>query len=222
MPTASGQLQLGDYDAALVARGFDGFQPSERTQMINFAYRYIARKFPLTWEESKGTYTVNPGVATIPVMGNAPLTANSVIGVNVVSDPYRRKLEVATEQHFRRRWLYQDLTAAANRGIPTRYFVWESLLYVLPPPQLALSFDVFFYQYLLDMVASTDTPVTPQIFDEMIFDAALVRAHRRAHELQLALEAQGRVDEAIADMLQSDVWQMEELQERVLPDDQWL
>jgi hypothetical protein len=33
---------------------------------------------------------------------------------------------------------------------------------------------------------------------------------------------QARVDEAIADMLMSDAFAMEELQERVLPDDQWL
>jgi len=222
VPTANGQLQLADYDAALLARGFDAFQPAERAQMINLGYRYIARKFPFFWERSSHVYIINPGDVPLSIQGGAPLTANSVIGVDITADPYRRKLEVATQEYFRRRWQYQDYTAQQNRAIPSRYYVYAGSLYLLPPPQAQITVTVFYYQYLADMIATTDTPVTPQVYDEAILDAALVRCHRRAHELQLAGEAQARVDDALDDMLSDDIWEMEELQERVLPDDQWL
>jgi hypothetical protein len=222
VPTVSGQLQLQDYNAALVARGFDSYQPAELTQIINFGYRYIARKFPWAWEQSQQDYTVNPGDPPLLIQGGAPLSADSVINVDLVTDPYRRKLEPATEDYFRRRWQYQDLVAAKNRGTPARYYVYSGNLYLLPPPQFQVTARVFFHQYLADLVNPTDVPVMPQIYDEVILEAALVRAHRRAHELELAQEVQVRVDEAVSDLLQDDVWNMEELQERVLPDNQWL
>jgi hypothetical protein len=84
-----------------------------------------------------------------------------------------------------------------------------------------MSFTIWFYQYLPDLLQPGDVSAMAQAMDEIIIDAALVRAHRRAHELQLAADAQSRVEDAINAMLQDDVWAMEELQERVLPDDQW-
>lgn len=222
MPTATGKLQLQDYDAALTVRGFDGFQPVERYQMINFAYRYIARKYPWAWEQTSQTFVVAPGTPSILVSGAGILGADQVDEVFIATDPYRRKLHVATESDFEEHWLPLDLTASANQGIPDRYYVFEGQIYLLAPPQSQMSIIVHFHQYLPDMVNVTDAPATPQVLDEVILDAALVRAHRRAHELELAQEAQTRVDEAIADMLQDDVWTMSEQQERVLPDDQWL
>ena len=205
-----------------MARGFSAFQPAERNQLINFGYRYIARKFPFFWERSTQTYTINAGDAPLSIQGGAPLTPDSVMGVDIVSDNYRRKLEVASEDYFNRRWRYQSYTLAANRAVPLRYYLFINNLYLLPPPQVQIQIKVYFYQYLPDMTLAGDVPVTPQILDEVILDAALVRAHRRAHELTLAGEAQGRVNEALDDMAQDDIWEMEELQERVLPDDQWL
>jgi hypothetical protein len=222
VPTANGKLQLQDYDAALVARGFDGFQPAERYQLINFGYRYLARKYPWAWEVTTKTYAINPGDAPLAVSGASTLGADNIDEIFVTTDPYRRKLKVIDRNDFENNWLPQDLTLAANRGIPQYYYVFNGLIYILPPPQSAMSIIVYFRQYLIDMVAVTDVPATPQILDEVILDAALVRAHRRAHELQLAQEAQVRVDEAIGDMLQDDVWTMSEQQERVIPDNQWL
>src|SRR5215471_973327 len=161
MPTTNGQLQLTDFDAALLARGFDAFQPVERTQMINLGYRYVARKFPFFWLRSQKNYTINPGDAPLAIAGGAPLTPNSVMNVDITSDPYRRKLEVASEDYFRRRWQYQDLTAAQNRGTPVRYYVYAGSLYLLPPPQAQITITVFYYQYLADMVNLTDVSALP-------------------------------------------------------------
>ena len=222
MPDANGKLQLQDYDAALIARGFDGYQQSERYQMINFGYRYIARKFPWSWEETVQSYPINPGTSTISVGGGVPLTIDNLRAIICTTDPYRGHLQPEREDQFLQKWLPLDLTAVQNRGVSFKYFVYTGNIYLLPPPQVAMTFQVYFRQFLPDMVNPTDEPVTPQLLDEVVMDAALVRCHRRAHELQLAQEAQMRVDEALQDMLADDVWKMEEQQDRVLPDNQWL
>jgi len=222
VPTANGKLQLQDYDAALVARGFDGYQPSERYQLINFGYRYIARKYPWAWEQSTHTFTMNPGDAPIALSGASTLGPDNINQVFVTTDPYRSKLTPLSEVVFEKSWLPLDLTLSSNRGIPNYYYVFNGLLYILAPPQSVMSILVYFQNFLPDMVNLTDAPITPQILDEVILDASLVRAHRRAQELELAAVAQQKVDEAIMDMLQDDVWNMSEQQERVLPDDQWL
>jgi hypothetical protein len=222
VPNANGKLQLQDFDAALTARGFDGYQPAERYQLINFAYRYVARKGPWAWETATKTYAINPGDAPLSVAGASTLGADNINQVVVVTDPYRRKLKPLREEVFENTWLPLDLTAAVNRGIPDYYYVYNGQIYILAPPISAMSVIVYFTNFLPDMVNATDVALTPQIYDEVILDAALVRAHRRAHELQLATEIQARVDEAIMDMQADDIWTMEEQQERVIPDNQWL
>lgn len=222
MPNANGQLQLQDYDAALVARGFDGYQPSERTQMINQGYRYIARKNTSAWEQAVVTQSLAPGAYSLPMAGTSLLGADNIGGIYLLTNPYRRKLAVMDQGVFEEQWLPQDLTLAANQSIPSWYYVFENSIYILPPPSLTVSLSIHFQSFLPDMVNLTDVPVTPQIYDEVILDAALVRAHRRAHELELAGEAQGRINEALQDILADDVWTMAEQQERVIPDNQWL
>jgi hypothetical protein len=221
MPDVNGKLQFVDYKSQLIARGFDSFSDADLGTYINFGYRYIARSFPFSWEESQRDYSIDPGTYQIGISGSAPLTANSIETVVIKSANYNRKLEPEEERRFKRRWLYKDLTQASAQGPTDLYYVWHNAIWLLPPPQVTTVYTVYFYQYLLDMVQSTDTPVMAQIYDELILDAALVRCHRRAHELQLAADAQARVDAAINDLLAADVWTMEELQERTLPDDQW-
>lgn len=222
MPNANGQLQLQDYDAALVARGFDGYPPNERAQLINLGYRYVARKNTSSWEQSVGSFPMSPPTYSLAMAGASPLGADNISGIYLTTDPYRRKLEVMDQNVFEEQWLSLDLSAAPNRGVPSWYYVFESNIYLLPPPQSAMTFSVHFQNFLADMVSVTDVPATPQIYDEVILDAALVRAHRRAHELELANEAQGRINEALGDILADDVWTMAEQQERVIPDTQWL
>lgn len=221
MPDSNGKLQLQDYDAALVVRGFDNFQQSDRYQMINFGYRQIARKFPYTWQESSSQYVVAPGTFVIDVSGMTPLTPQSIEYVTCITDPYRLKLETISQHRFVEKWLDLDLTNPMNQGITAQYIVYQNLIYLLPPPQVQVTFQVYFKKYLADLKLITDTTVMPMVFDEIILDAALVRAHRRAHELTLAADAQARVDDGIEDLLRNDVFQSEELQERVIPDDQW-
>lgn len=221
MPTITGKLTLTDFDQALVVRGFDSFQPQDRQQMINLGYRYVARAFPWSWESTSQTYVVAPGTYEIAVGTGLPAGIDSIEGIDIVTDPYRQKLLPERQERFEKRWRYMDLTSSQIRGTPGKYYYYQGNLYVLPPPQFQVSIKVYFRQYLPDMINPTDVAVLPQIFDEVIQDAALVRCHRRAHEVDLAADVQTRVDDAIAGLLQDDVWDMEELQERTLPDDQW-
>jgi hypothetical protein len=213
---------LTDYDAALVVRGFDGFQQNERYQMINFGYRYVARKFPWSWEQNFQRYTVNPGGFKITLANASDVGTDNVERVVLQTDPYRRQLSPVTEDYFFRNYYPLDLSIAQNRGISDHYIVWNGDLYFLKPPSVQLVFNVTFKEFLVDMTTPDSTPALPQIMDELILNAALVRCHERSKELTLAQEMQARVDEAIADMLMSDAFAMDELQERVLPDDQWL
>jgi|SRR5215471_2961634 len=216
-------MQLQDYDAALVARGFDGYEPDERKQIINHGYRYVSRKYSWAWEQWHRVFTINPGDGPISMQGASPIGADNITGAYVLTDPYRRKLLVMRQEVFERKWFPLDLTDPQNaQAAPSYYYVFNEEIYILAPVQMPVDVLIYFKNYMPDMVADTDTPVTPQIMDEMILDASLVRAHRRAHEIDLAQDAQSRVDEAVMDMLQDDVWTMEEQQERVLPDNQWL
>jgi hypothetical protein len=221
VPTTSGKLTLTDFDNALIVRGFDAFQQQERYQLINLGYRAVARSFPYLWAETSQTYVATAGNPIIVQSLNLPNSIDSIRRMYCVTDPYRRKMQPETEERFVERWLSLDLTNPQNQGIPYKYFYWADNVYVLPAPRQALSFTIWFYQYLPDLLQPGDVSAMPQVMDEIVIDAALVRAHRRAHELQLAGDAQSRVDDAINAMLQDDVWAMEELQERVLPDDQW-
>lgn len=221
MPTVTGKLEFQDYDAALVARGFDAFQPQERAQMINLGYRYVARAFPWSWESTSQVFPFTPGQYLVNVGTGLPGGIGSIEGIDVISNPYRKSLVPERQERFEAKWRNLDMTIPQNQGITQKYYYYEGSIYLLPPPQQAVSVKVYFRQYLPDMINPSDTPVLPQVFDEVIMDAALVRCHRRAHELDLAADVQGRVDDAINAMLQDDVWEMEELQERTLPDNQW-
>jgi len=216
-------MQLIDYDNALVVRGFDGYAPSDRRQMINHGYRYVARKNNSMWQQATKTFTVNPGDPPIPMAGASQLGADDIVQIDVITDPYRKKLLVMRQDVFERKWYPLDLTDPQNASAsPDWYYVYDSNIYLLAPPQNVIQVRVDFQNFLPDMVADTDIPATPQILDEVILDAALVRAHRRAHEIDLAQEAQARIDDAIMDIFADDVWTMAEQQERVVPDNQWL
>src|SRR5215472_6543840 len=100
MPTQTGKLTLADYDNALIARGFDAFQQSERWQMINLGYRAVARSFPFTWEETQINYNLTPGQFVAATSLGLPRDISSIKRIYVTTDPYRGKLAPETEQRF--------------------------------------------------------------------------------------------------------------------------
>jgi len=216
-------MQLQDYDHQLVVRGFDGYFPNDRYLLINLGYRDVANQFPGSWQDTSMDYHLNPGQYALQVGTALPLGIQNITRVMVKSPTqYRKHLYPEREERFFNAWLPMDLTIAANQSnVPDKYYYYLNQIYILGPPSQAMDFTVYYEQYLPDMVSLTQTTALPQAFDEVILDAALVRAHRRAHELSLASEAQQRVNAGVMNLMMGDVFAMEELQERVLPDDQW-
>jgi ribosome biogenesis SPOUT family RNA methylase Rps3 len=68
----------------------------------------------------------------------------------------------------------------------------------------------------------TDQTITPPDLDQAILLAALVNAHNRAHEVQLAQNAEIELREFYDMELTEDDWQDESAQQRMVPDNSWL
>lgn len=225
MPDGNGRYYFSDYVAELQARGFDGFSPADLKTYINRGYFHIARKSRWYWEETTDTFTVSPGSAFVDLW---PTNAGELPNFRSLDKLYcttpgsEGKLRVLSRDEFFEQWLPKDLTQATFRGEPRGYFVWQSKLYILPPPATARTYIAHYHQRVSLLVSDTSQPITPVHLDEAIIDAALIRAHNRANESALAQLARADLDEVFDDMRDDEEELMDELQERVTPDDSWL
>ena len=216
-------MTLGDVDSELVDRGFDGLAPATRYRIINRGYKHVANKYPWLWELTVGAITVNPGEfskSVAPASVDIPRFRN-VDHVYVTTANLRNKLKPCPDQEFFEKWLELDLTAANNRSEPSKYYIYNSLLYILAPPQTARTFDVHYHQRVVDLVNPSDTFITPANLDEAIVASTLVRAHTRVHEISLAQLANADLQEAFDEMRMDDDDEMGEEQDRVIPDTGW-
>lgn len=224
MPEAgTGKWQLQDFDAELVAHGFDRYPVQQRYNYINFAVRDIARQFQWVWEINTVQKAVAPGTPYLTLTGAAPDITNfsSVEYVTLVTDPYRRQLKTMSEDLFVKQWLSRDLTAAVNRSVPSRYIVFANRLYIIPPTQAALTFEIQYRQTPVDMAGLTDVTLLPHDFDELIVLAALERCHRRAKETNAEAEVKAKQGEIINDMLSGETWVDPHRPTRTIPDRTW-
>jgi hypothetical protein len=219
-----GNLTLADFDAELVAQGWDRFTQAQRKQYLNWGYRDIANKFEWLWEVTPLTVTVNPGTAYLVLNGATPDVPNwsSLEWVFSVTDPYRGKLRSLSQDRFVRQWLPLDLTASQNHGNTDSYIVFENRLYLLPPPQSTRSFEIHYHRSVTDLSANTDKTIMPAEFDPAILLSGLIWCHRRAKEFDAENEAVGALDRMIGDLLTKDQWQDPHQPERVSPDNTWL
>lgn len=223
MPNAYGQMTLADFRTELINRGFDGFLPADLNALINRGYFYLARKVPWYWG-------VNDYSVAVPANGQISVSdVGTLLGFKSVeavyykraADQYQR-LAPLSESDFRSNYLpqYQE----GVKGEPSNYYIDGSTLWVLPAPQTpgTKTIEIRYYKRPAAMVADSDVPVTPVDYDELILTAALVRAHKRANEISLAMAAQQDLEEAFGDMLDLENTRMQDQQERVTPDNQWL
>jgi hypothetical protein len=94
-------------------------------------------------------FTVNAGTESVdlwPVIGGELPFFKALKGLFVTTTAYRRKLKVHDEKEFLEQWLVLDLTAASNRGIPDRYYVWDQKIYVTPPPSVSLDLKADYHR----------------------------------------------------------------------------
>lgn len=229
MPNLAGQYFLDDYVAELRAMGFDGYSPADLETYINRGYFYVARKSLWYWEQTTDVFTVTPG-SFGPILwpassGELPLF-RSLDRLYISSAGRQDRLTVVDERKFFDSWLPKDLTAAASRGTPESYYVWNQQLYVLPPPASSTDFLAYYHRRVAALTHAvpgvSDLPITPVHLDEAILKAAKLRCHQRAQELSLAQSEAVDLAEVFDDMSDDDSEIMDELQQRVTPDDQWL
>lgn len=223
-------MNLSEFDTELVSRGFDGIDQVDRYRYINWGIRHIAMKFPWLWSYQTKGVSISPGQFAINVSrdgtdpGSPSITRFRSVKTLIITSPnqYRGKLEPATEEDFLENWLPLDLTAAANRGIPEKYFFWNEKLHLLPPPNVAMTVDVHYHIILAKLVSGTESPILPDSLEEGVVLASLMKIHTRANEPALASLARQDLEEFLDQIAIDDDYQMEEEQERVEGDDTWL
>jgi hypothetical protein len=223
MPTASGQLQLQDYLAELVTRGFDGYSVNDQTAYVNRGYFNVARRSTWYWEQTTDQFTVNPGQFAISLwpLGTELPNFKSLDKLVCTTANQTRRMRVMSDEEFYK-YLGMDLTQTQFRGEPYSYYIFQQQLYILSPPQAARDFVAYYYQRTTPLVQPTDVPITPQHLDEAILIAALIRCHKRASELTLAAELENDLQEFFDDMRDDETMLMGEEVERTSPDNKWL
>jgi hypothetical protein len=225
MPDPSGRYFFSDYKAELQARGFDGFTDADLGTYVNRGYFAVARKSRWYWERVSATFSIIPGQPNVelwPTVGGELLYFKSLREVICITNGQYRRLTVADEEDFLNNWLSQDLTQAKLQGEPTRYFEWDGRLYLLPVVQSARDYIAYYHRIVPPLVQPNDIPITPPDMDEVILDAARMRAHTRSNELSLAQLARTDLEEAYDDMRDQEEERMEDQPNRVLPDNTWL
>jgi hypothetical protein len=222
MPDVNGQMQLTDFRSELKNRGFDGFTNADLDGLINRGYFYVARKTQSYWDMKDYS-------GVIPANGQLLVTDTGALpGFKTVEAVYVKKagdyvrLDPVDDSVFRSQWLpdYQR----GSTGYPSVYYIDGNTLWVLPKVSSVTGFtiELRYNSRPAAMTADTAVPITPIDLDEIILTAALVRAHKRANEIQLAVIAQADLDEAFDDVRDLLSVRSRDVQERVTPDNGWL
>jgi hypothetical protein len=225
MPDPSGRYYFNDYKAELAARGFDGFADADLGTYVNRAYFAVARKSRWYWERVSDTFSLATGQQNIdlwPLTGGELPFFKSLRQLMCITANHRGRLKVADQEDFLNNWLSQDLTDPKLRGEPDRYYEWDGRLYIIPVTQAPRDYIAYYHRVVPPLVQPNDVPITPPDMDEVILDAARVRAHTRSNELSLASLARVDVEEAFDDMRDQEEERMEEEPNRVIPDNTWL
>lgn len=232
MATSNGQYVLDDFVAELKAMGFDGFQDSDLQTYVNRGYFAVARKNRWSWEETTDQFTLNAGDTNVQLWPNGTELPyfKSLDKLFLITAGQQRRITPNDEDDFYENWLSRDLTAASSRGNPETYFIHGGRLYILPPPQATRTFEAHFHRRVAPLTdankypaaSPTDVPLTPPDLDEAILIAAKIRCHKRAQELTLATQERVDLEEFYDDMKDEEAEIMDELPDRVRPDNTWL
>jgi hypothetical protein len=223
MPDANGQMQLIDFRGELKSRGFDGFSDQDLNQLINRGYFYVARKTQTYWD-SKDYSGAVPSDGKVSV-----LDTGAIVGFKTVEAVYFKsgstyiKLDPIDDSQFR-----ESYFPAYQRGetaeAPTVYRVDGNTLWVLPKVKSvgSATIELRYNSRPTPLTADNMVPITPVDYDEVIMLSALIRAHKRANEMQMAIVVQADLDEAFDDIRDLEQTRSREQQERVVPDNGWL
>lgn len=224
MPDVNGKYQLQDYQTELNSRGFTGISPGDQIELINRGYRRIARQTRWLWEQGSMAFALIAGgagagaayldLATVPTFG-------SIKDLYVTTPNQQKKLEVMNEEKFLQ-YLAYDSTNPVNQGEPMWYYLFDNRLYVFPTPASGRSFLGYVTQKVAKLVNATDVPLTPPEYDDAVMAATMIYVHQRVHEWDEADKYKEELAEVFDNAMEDEVFQMENEQERVRPDNTWL
>jgi hypothetical protein len=218
-------MTLSDFRNELKVLGFDGFQDAELDQYVNRGYFHIARKNKWYWEQTVDTFTVAPGTFAVnlwPIQFGELPSFRSLDKLYGVTANFRNRMRPLSDDEFFTNWLPQDLSKSNNRGEPSAYYVWNSQLYLLPPPASSRDFVAHYHRRVAPMTDPGDAPITPVHLDEAVLRAAKIRAHERAQEWDQASAERTMLEEFLDDMRDDEESLMDEQPTRTTPDNSWL
>jgi hypothetical protein len=223
MPDANGQMTLVDFRQELKNRGFDGFSDQDLTQLINRGYFYVARKTQTYWDSKDYSGPV-PADGKLSVLDTGAINGfKSVEAVYIKSGENYQRLDPVDDSTFREKW-YPDYQRGVSAGQPSTYYIDGNTLWLLPKMKSVGSstVELRYNSRPAPLLANNEVPITPIDYDEVIMLSALIRAHKRANEMQMAIVVQSDLDEAFDDIRDLEQTRMRETQERVVPDNSWL
>jgi len=223
MPDANGQMQLIDFRNELKNRGFDGFSNDDLNQLINRGYFYVHRKTQTYWD--KKDYS-----GAMPADGQLSVgETGSVTGFKTVEAVYFKRGDIyqrldAIDDSVFRETYFPEYQRGGSADIPTAYYIDGTTLWALPKVRsvTGATIELRYNSRPAPLLTDAQVPVTPIDYDEVILLSALIRAHKRANEMQLAIVVQSDLDDAFEDIHVLEQTRMQDQQERVVPDNGWL
>jgi hypothetical protein len=209
-------ITVAEVITELKNRGFEGFSPADLQRYIDWGFRKIVRMASWDWEQDIisvtqqiGDYTlgIDPLSTEIPLLRDLTRIIDSTAGS-------MHELQPMTEDEYFDRWATADLSAAANRGTPDRYFfAWKNQIYILPPPNSIRTYQVYYYKYIGD--AASGLNALPNDWEEAVLLSAECICHYRARQPQFAQECEARLQEMLYEMLTEQGMKDPETPERV-------
>lgn len=156
-----GDMSLADFDAELVARGFDGYAPTDRYRYVQWGYRDVLRKAQWQWHELFATTTVSLSAGDFQVDLSTELDNFGSMAQVSIDISGGVKLTPLSTWDFLENFYPVDWTDAANRSTPYAYILYANKAWILPPTNEGrqVTFKYFKHAEQLDFNSpSSSTP----------------------------------------------------------------
>ena len=199
----------------LKSRGWSRFADADLQRYCDWGLRDVMR-------EAKWADTVEVSTETGVTAATIPFSDIDSGNVRQIQRVYRKTaneeawLAPLGDDDFFHNWLYADMTDSAQKGLPTRYYVYDNKIYLILAPNKAHDFDI---HYVKRITAFNGNSVSglPERFDEAIVPAAEAYCFRRAHEWDAMAVAQSEVRRIVLHELVEDNQAWSERQRQVVP-----
>ena len=178
-------MNFGELKAELQARGFDYIPEARLSRWINRGYHRLCEEYQ--WPFLRETYS---GTAGTPLE-----VADLRQIIEVIDTDNNRPLSGEDERAIRR------IDPALSRsGNPEAWFLTNNTLTIWPAQGSTASILVQYLKVPTNLSSSTDTPVVPERYHNLIVDAAAILALRDDEEWEQAAALKAQYDEEVSHM----------------------